>query len=227
MGPCAHSIDQPMGTKKRRRAQAASIRDEQPPTSVELQHKEKHKEKKTTTKPKFSKPPSPEPVPANDAHFEPKNVQLTGSGASIRVAAASSVKKSGNKENNKSVESTAAAQATTATKKKARGQAKGSEIDALFTQLKTEKKKKNAEDEQHKLAEVEAERREMKEKQRLQQQIKKLEAQNTNSTAVGLNPDPRPVRYDENGLPIYTESSLQIGKGGGSKDCPFDCWCCF
>jgi hypothetical protein len=35
------------------------------------------------------------------------------------------------------------------------------------------------------------------------------------------------VRYDEDGLPIYSEASLQIGKGGNTKDCPFDCWCCF
>ncbi|KAG2784727.1 hypothetical protein PC129_g13626 [Phytophthora cactorum] len=101
------------------------------------------------------------------------------------------------------------------------------EIDDLFASLKTVKQKKSIADEQQKLAEEEEERREKKEKERLQQQIKKLEAQNTNSTAVGLNPDPRPVRYDEDGLPIYSEASLQIGKGGNTKDCPFDCWCCF
>ncbi len=39
---------------------------------------------------------------------------------------------------------------------------------------------------------------------------------------------PKPVRYDEAGLPIYTEEQLGIGSGGGdTKDCPFDCWCCF
>ncbi|ETL91451.1 hypothetical protein F442_10296 [Phytophthora nicotianae P10297] len=105
--------------------------------------------------------------------------------------------------------------------------ANSGEIDDLFASLKTEKQKKSIAEQQQKLAEEEEERREKKEKERLQQQIKKLEAQNTNSTAVGLNPDPRPVRYDEDGLPIYTEASLQIGKGGNTKDCPFDCWCCF
>eukprot|EP00644_Phytophthora_capsici_P012998 jgi/Phyca11/5329/fgenesh1_pm.PHYCAscaffold_5_\ len=104
---------------------------------------------------------------------------------------------------------------------------KSNGIDDLFASLKKEKQKKSIAEEQQKLAEEEEQRQEKKEKERLQQQIKKLEAQNTNSTAAGLNPDPRPVRYDEDGLPIYTEASLQIGKGGTSKDCPFDCWCCF
>eukprot|EP01027_Heterolobosea_sp_BB2_P015987 GEZU01022825.1.p1 GENE.GEZU01022825.1~~GEZU01022825.1.p1 ORF type:complete len:136 (-),score=62.23 GEZU01022825.1:139-546(-) len=29
------------------------------------------------------------------------------------------------------------------------------------------------------------------------------------------------------GLPIYTEEELKIGKGGGTPLCPFDCDCCF
>ncbi|ETM44780.1 hypothetical protein L914_10024 [Phytophthora nicotianae] len=121
----------------------------------------------------------------------------------------------------------AGAATTNDTAKTEKPTANSGEIDDLFASLKTEKQKKSIAEQQQKLAEEEEERREKKEKERLQQQIKKLEAQNTNSTAVGLNPDPRPVRYDEDGLPIYTEASLQIGKGGNTKDCPFDCWCCF
>jgi hypothetical protein len=34
-------------------------------------------------------------------------------------------------------------------------------------------------------------------------------------------------RYTEDGLPIYTEEELNIGKGGGTPLCPFDCNCCF
>jgi len=37
----------------------------------------------------------------------------------------------------------------------------------------------------------------------------------------------KPVRYDDDGTPIYSVEQLRIGKGGGTKDCPFDCWCCF
>mmetsp|Transcript_2032 Transcript_2032/g.2732 ORF Transcript_2032/g.2732 Transcript_2032/m.2732 type:complete len:144 (+) Transcript_2032:99-530(+) len=39
--------------------------------------------------------------------------------------------------------------------------------------------------------------------------------------------DAKPVRYDDDGLPIYTAESLKIGKGGGTSLCPFDCNCCF
>uniref|UniRef100_A0A0G4HK08 DUF1764 domain-containing protein n=1 Tax=Chromera velia CCMP2878 TaxID=1169474 RepID=A0A0G4HK08_9ALVE len=34
-------------------------------------------------------------------------------------------------------------------------------------------------------------------------------------------------KYTEEGYPIYTEEELKIGQGGGTPDCPFDCWCCF
>ncbi|CAI5740849.1 unnamed protein product [Hyaloperonospora brassicae] len=197
-----------MASKKRSRAQAASGIDEQPPASVQLQSEQKKtktKKKKATFSRTLSSEAGLEPSFANDAKSKATTAPVTGKGAFVNVAAAGAA----------------------ATHKSVTKQTKGSEVDELFTLLKTEKKKKSAEDERQKLAAVEAERHEMKAKERLRQQIKKLEAQNTNSTAVGLNPDPRPVRYDENGLPIYTESSLQIGTGGNSKDCPFDCWCCF
>lgn len=35
------------------------------------------------------------------------------------------------------------------------------------------------------------------------------------------------VRYDDDGLPIYTEEQLNINKGGNTALCPFDCDCCF
>ena len=34
-------------------------------------------------------------------------------------------------------------------------------------------------------------------------------------------------KYTEEGWPIYTEEELNIGKGGETADCPFDCQCCF
>ncbi|DBA03973.1 TPA: hypothetical protein N0F65_010626 [Lagenidium giganteum] len=87
-------------------------------------------------------------------------------------------------------------------------------IDDLFQSLKTTKQqKKEQELEQQKEAEREAKAKEA-EKRSLQNHIQKLEAQNTNSVGtVGVNPDPRPVRYDDDGLPIYDEASLHIGKG--------------
>lgn len=31
----------------------------------------------------------------------------------------------------------------------------------------------------------------------------------------------------EDGLLIYSATEMNIGKGGDTEDCPFDCWCCF
>ncbi|KAE9288973.1 hypothetical protein PF008_g26001 [Phytophthora fragariae] len=68
--------------------------------------------------------------------------------------------------------------------------AKTKEIDDLLASLKTEKQEMIIAEEQQELA------------------IKKSKAQNT---AVGLNPDPRPVRR------FTREASLQIGKGATPK----------
>ncbi|KRX02909.1 hypothetical protein PPERSA_13163 [Pseudocohnilembus persalinus] len=34
-------------------------------------------------------------------------------------------------------------------------------------------------------------------------------------------------RKTEEGYNVYTEEELKLGQGGGTKDCPFDCWCCY
>eukprot|EP00347_Sterkiella_histriomuscorum_P013624 403364007 len=34
-------------------------------------------------------------------------------------------------------------------------------------------------------------------------------------------------KFTEDGLKIYSMEDLNIGKGGDSADCPFDCNCCF
>lgn len=34
-------------------------------------------------------------------------------------------------------------------------------------------------------------------------------------------------RRDGEGLPIYTTDELNVGKGGDTAACPFDCRCCF
>lgn len=33
-------------------------------------------------------------------------------------------------------------------------------------------------------------------------------------------------KFTEDGLPIYTEKELGLGKGGDTELCPFDCDCC-
>jgi hypothetical protein len=34
-------------------------------------------------------------------------------------------------------------------------------------------------------------------------------------------------RVDEEGLPVYSTEELNVGQGGNSAACPFDCECCF
>ena len=36
-----------------------------------------------------------------------------------------------------------------------------------------------------------------------------------------------PCRRDEEGLPIFSTEELNIGKGGNTGACPFECDCCF
>ena len=38
---------------------------------------------------------------------------------------------------------------------------------------------------------------------------------------------PKAGRFTEEGFKIYTTDELNIGKGGDTADCPFDCNCCF
>jgi len=40
---------------------------------------------------------------------------------------------------------------------------------------------------------------------------------------------PIPLRVDKDGLPIFDEKTLGVGdkEGKFTKDCPFDCFCCF
>jgi hypothetical protein len=47
------------------------------------------------------------------------------------------------------------------------------------------------------------------------------------SDSRGIYRDSSGRRYTADGLPIYTEEELNIGKGGGTPLCPFDCDCCF
>nr|CCA20104.1 conserved hypothetical protein [Albugo laibachii Nc14] len=106
---------------------------------------------------------------------------------------------------------------------------KVNEMDLLFDTLHTNKKKKKERD-AIKSIEVKLEHKRMKkEKEKLKEHIQALETNNKNMTALGnaSNPSANPIRYDHDGLPIYSEESLQINRGGNTNECPFDCWCCF
>ncbi|KAF0695784.1 Aste57867_13435 [Aphanomyces stellatus] len=100
--------------------------------------------------------------------------------------------------------------------------AKKMELDALFSGIKAKKQQKIADDE----AVRRQEELDLAEKRAYRKHLEELEADHkrkNNDTS-----DPRPVRYDADGMAIYTEESLRIGQGNGdTPDCPFDCWCCF
>ncbi|KDO16626.1 hypothetical protein SPRG_17870, partial [Saprolegnia parasitica CBS 223.65] len=95
------------------------------------------------------------------------------------------------------------------------------ELDALFSGLKAKKKKAQADSaaEQKRLDEERAEKLAYRKK------LEKIE--NEYKTKHSDSSNPQPVRYDADGLPIYTAASLRINQGGDTADCPFDCWCCF
>ncbi|DBB04822.1 hypothetical protein WJX82_005443 [Trebouxia sp. C0006] len=38
---------------------------------------------------------------------------------------------------------------------------------------------------------------------------------------------PKQRRFDAEGLPVYTADELNVGAGGETDQCPFDCTCCF
>ncbi|CAK4068769.1 unnamed protein product [Aphanomyces euteiches] len=95
------------------------------------------------------------------------------------------------------------------------------ELDALFSNIKSKKQQKLADDEaiRRQVAKEEAEKRAYR------KHLEELEAEHKrkhNDTS-----DPKPIRYDADGLAIYSEESLRINQGGDTADCPFDCWCCF
>ena len=43
---------------------------------------------------------------------------------------------------------------------------------------------------------------------------------------AGNNQNKR-AKHTDDGLKIYNEDDLNIGKGGNTPECPFDCNCCF
>ncbi|KAF0702406.1 hypothetical protein AaE_015953 [Aphanomyces astaci] len=95
------------------------------------------------------------------------------------------------------------------------------QLDALFSGIKAKKQQKIDEDN----AVRRQEDKELAEKRAYRKHLEALEAEHKQKN--NDSSDPRPVRYDADGLPIYSEESLRLNQGGETADCPFDCWCCF
>ena len=59
--------------------------------------------------------------------------------------------------------------------------------------------------------------------------IAALEMEGQAANRIRAPDSPIPLRVDKDGLPIFDEKTLGVGDNEGkfTKDCPFDCFCCF
>ena len=97
-------------------------------------------------------------------------------------------------------------------------------LDAMFKEAK-EKKVKN--DEKREKEAKKAAKREEKRKKMEFDAINSMKMANGGSYAAGAL-DLDPIGYDaESGMKVYRVDQLNIGKGGNTPLCPFDCDCCF
>jgi hypothetical protein len=97
------------------------------------------------------------------------------------------------------------------------------ELDDIFSQVKESKKNKAKEEEERK----EAKRRAKEDREKRSINPYSLEGGGNASSKWAWADSVRPLRVDNEGLPIYSWESLRIGQGGGTALCPFDCDCCF
>ncbi|KAK9172014.1 Eukaryotic protein of unknown function (DUF1764) family protein [Cryptosporidium meleagridis] len=68
-----------------------------------------------------------------------------------------------------------------------------------------------------------------KQKNKLAKRIKKDNViRNNTNKSLDINYGyVKPIRYLNDGLPVYRLEDINLGDGGGTPDCPFDCSCCF
>lgn len=99
---------------------------------------------------------------------------------------------------------------------------KPASIDALFDEAKSKQRVKRLEAKKSEQSE-EARKRHAKDRKK-RAFISDQENKRSRKEFIRA----KPLRFDAQlGMRIYSEEALGIGKGGGTKDCPFDCNCCF
>lgn len=100
---------------------------------------------------------------------------------------------------------------------------KKNEIDEIFQDGKKEKEIAKEKEQKRLKIEKEKQKKALKLQEKLKAFDEAMERQKKRD-----NPNPQPLRYDNKlKMKIYRESDLNLNKGGRTKDCPFDCWCCF
>ncbi|CAA2979195.1 Hypothetical predicted protein [Olea europaea subsp. europaea] len=100
----------------------------------------------------------------------------------------------------------------------------GSEIDDIFAGKKRKKPEKERAE-----AKKPAKESAAKAEQHKEMKIKKKRENRIPEGNLFAETPPRPWKKTGDGLTVYTEEELGIGKpdAGGTRLCPFDCNCCF
>ena len=102
-------------------------------------------------------------------------------------------------------------------------------LDDLFSSLPAKKKRVREEAaaaEQAQLLAVQAKHEQIRAEKA---HIAALEMEGQAANRIRAPDSPIPLRVDKDGLPIFDEKTLGVGdkEGKFTKDCPFDCFCCF
>lgn len=93
-------------------------------------------------------------------------------------------------------------------------------LDSVFQKAKETKEKNKKK----------KEKEEKKEQQRIRREFDAInEMKTANGGRICINDfQLDPIGYDEeSGMKVYREDQLNLGKGGNTPLCPFDCDCCF
>lgn len=99
------------------------------------------------------------------------------------------------------------------------------DIDNLFDDLAKDKKEKKRKKEKAEKAEKKKEKERVDLEKRLEVEQK---VSNRDANGKIISPYAPVERIDAaTGLPVYKAHLLEVGGGGGTPLCPFDCDCCF
>ena len=118
---------------------------------------------------------------------------------------------------------------TTTTKKLVTKEDTKTFLDDLFASLPAKKKKIRDEALATEVAQRLVIKAEKEEKRLAAEHLAKLEEEGKRANRIRAPDSPTPLRVDKEGFPIFDEKTLGVGdkEGKFTKDCPFDCFCCF